>query len=155
MRTAAQLLSEHPFFEGMDRDALALIEGCTYLKHVRPDQFLFSEGDSADEFFLLRSGHVVLECHAPGRAAYVLDSVSAGGALGWSWLVPPYRWFCDGRATEEVSALVVDGRCLRGKCDENPVLGYALLQRVAQVMFQRLQSARVRLQDLYGVADGS
>jgi len=155
MRTAGQLLAEHPFFEGMDDAALDLIEGCTRLEHYRPEQFLFREAEAADQFFLLRSGHVALECHAPGRPAYVLDSVAAGGVVGWSWLVPPYRWFCDGRATEEVSALVVDGRCLRAKCEENPALGYALLQRVAHVMYQRLQSARVRLQDLYGVPGGA
>jgi hypothetical protein len=30
------------------------------------------------------------------------------------------------------------------------VLGYALLQRVAHVMYERLQASRVRLLDLYG-----
>jgi hypothetical protein len=48
------------------------------------------------------------------------------------------------------SAISIDGACLRGKCDADPVLGYALLQRVAHVMYQRLQSSRVRLLDLYG-----
>ena len=31
-----------------------------------------------------------------------------------------------------------------------PVLGYALMQRVAHVMYERLQDARMRLLDLYG-----
>jgi CRP/FNR family transcriptional regulator, cyclic AMP receptor protein len=155
MQTVAELLADHPFFRGIDADALALIEGCTRVAHFRRDAFLFREADAADQFFLLRSGHVALECVAPGRTAYVLDTIPAGGVVGWSWLVPPYRWFCDGRATEDVSALSVDGACLRGKCEENPALGYALLQRVTHLMYERLQSARVRLQDLYGVPSGS
>ncbi len=32
------------------------------------------------------------------------------------------------------------------------MLGYALMQRVARVMYHRLQSARVRLLDLYGAS---
>jgi hypothetical protein len=80
--------------------------------------------------------------------------VGAGGVVGWSWLVPPHRWFFDGRAVDEVSALVLDGRCLRSKSDENPAMGYELLQQVAHVMYERLQSTRVRLLDLYGAPHG-
>ena len=50
----------------------------------------------------------------------------------------------------DVSVVAFDASCLRGKCDEDPALGYALMQRVAQVMYRRLQAARVRLLDLYG-----
>jgi hypothetical protein len=46
--------------------------------------------------------------------------------------------------------VALDGACLRGKCDQDPALGYALMQRVAHVMYERLQDARMRLLDLYG-----
>ena len=72
-----------------------------------------------------------------------------GEVLGWSWLTP-YRYFCDARAVTPVSATVLDGACLRGKCEANPELGYQLLKRVAVIMYQRLQSSRIRLLDLYG-----
>ena len=49
-----------------------------------------------------------------------------------------------------VSAIALDGTCLRGKCEANAELGYQLLKRVTTVMYQRLQSTRVRLLDLYG-----
>ena len=50
------------------------------------------------------------------------------------------------------SAIALDGACLRGKCEDDPALGYRLMQRVVQVMSARLQAARVRLLDLYGVS---
>ena len=81
----------------------------------------------------------------------MVDSAHADDVVGWSWLVPPYRWLFDARATEETSAIAFDGACLRGKCEADPAIGYALLQRVVRVMSDRLQSARVRLLDLYGV----
>jgi CRP/FNR family cyclic AMP-dependent transcriptional regulator len=49
-----------------------------------------------------------------------------------------------------VSAIALDGTCLRGKCEADADLGYQLLKRVTSVMYQRLESARVRLLDLYG-----
>jgi hypothetical protein len=80
----------------------------------------------------------------------VISTLGDGEVAGWSWLVPPYRWMFDARATSSVSAVAFDGACLRGKCEQDPVLGYALMQRVAQVMYERLQDARIRLLDMYG-----
>jgi CRP-like cAMP-binding protein len=51
----------------------------------------------------------------------------------------------------DVSAVSVDAVCLRARCEADPALGYALMQRVAQVMYQRLQASRLQMLDLYGV----
>jgi CRP-like cAMP-binding protein len=149
VQTVQELLAANPFFAGLADDALALVAGCATNVHFDPDEYVFREGDPADRFFVVRHGRVALELHAPG-SHHVLDTVEDGDVLGWSWLVPPYRWFLDARAVAPTSAIALDGVCLRGKCDADPVLGYALLQRVAHVMYQRLQSSRVRLLDLYG-----
>jgi hypothetical protein len=69
-------------------------------------------------------------------------------------LFPPYRWLFDARALSRVRATAVDGACLRGKCEDDPVLGYDLMSRFAQVIIDRLQSTRLRLLDVYGRGDG-
>ena len=63
---------------------------------------------------------------------------------------PALPLFRDARAVTPVSAIALDGSCLRGKCETDAELGYQLLKRVTTVMNQRLQSTRVRLLDLYG-----
>jgi CRP-like cAMP-binding protein len=150
VRDLRQLLGEHPFFAGLGDEALDLVAGCASNVHVDAGDYLFHLGDPADRFFVVRRGRVALELHVPGAGQRVLDTVEDGQVLGWSWLVPPYQWFLDARATQPTSVIALDGVCLRGKCDADPALGYALMQRVAQVMYQRLQSTRVRLLDLYG-----
>lgn len=150
MQTMEQLLVTHPFFAGLGGDAIEIISGCATNVHFEPDHYVFRLGDPADRFFVVRHGRIALELHAPGTGRHVLDTIEDGGVLGWSWLVPPYRWFLDARAVVPTSAISLDGVCLREKCDEDPVLGYALMQRVTHVMYQRLQSTRVRLLDLYG-----
>ena len=150
MRTMQDLLAEHPFFAGLDDSTVSMLVGCAANVHFRAGEYLFHEGDPADRFFVVRRGRVALDVHVPGQAARVVDTLDEGEVVGWSWLVPPYHWFFDARAVQEVSAVVVDASCLRSKCDQDPALGYALMQRVAGVMYQRLQSARVRLLDLYG-----
>lgn len=149
MRSIAEELPDHPFFAGLDDEALALLAGCAVNVHFAPGELLFREGDPADRFFVLRRGRVAIEVHAP-TGGIVLDTADDGDVVGWSWLVPPYRWVFDARAVTPTSAVALDAVCLRGKCDGDPALGYALMQRVTGVMYERLQAARVRLLDLYG-----
>lgn len=152
MQTIPEYLAEHPFFSELDTAALATISGCATNVHIRQNQLLLHEGDPADTFFAVRRGRVAIELRGATGRAVVLDSVHEGEIVGWSWLIPPNRWKFDARATTEVSAVAFDGACLRGKCEDDPALGYQLLGRVAQVMDRRLQSARVRLLDMYGIA---
>jgi len=150
VRDIGQLLAEHPFFAGLDEDVLALLVGCAENAHFRAGEMLFRSGTPADRFFVVRSGRVALELVAPGRAPLVVETADAGEVVGWSWLVPPYQWFCDGQAVEETSVVALDGACLRAKCATDPGFGFQLLSRVSHVMYDRLQATRVRLLDLYG-----
>jgi CRP-like cAMP-binding protein len=150
VQTIPEDLPRHPFFAGLPEQVVTLVAGCAVNVHFHPGQHLFHEGEPADTFYVIRHGRVSLEVHAPAGPSVVVDSAHADAVVGWSWLVPPHRWLFDARATEETSAIAFDGACLRDKCDTDPAVGYALLQRVVQVMSTRLQSARIRLLDLYG-----
>lgn len=150
MKTIAELVAAHPFAVGLSEEHLALIGGCARNVSLARGAMLCSEGASADTFFLLRRGHVAIEVHQAGHGSLVIETVGPASTVGWSWLVPPYRWTFDARALEPVGALAIDGACLRAKSLEDPVLGFALLSRVSQALLERLQATRVQLLDLYG-----
>lgn len=150
MRTLAEYLPEHPFFAGLPPTALELVVGCARNVHFKEGEVLFRTGEPADTFYVIRRGRVALDIHDPQRGGLMIASLDENDVVGWSWLVPPHRWVFDARALTPVSAVALDGACLRGKCDNDPQLGYALMQRVAQVLYGRLQDARLRLLDLYG-----
>jgi CRP-like cAMP-binding protein len=145
-----EVLGSHPFFAGLNAGAMRLIAGCASNVHFAEGEFLFHEGHDANQFWVIRRGRVAMQLESPGQGAIVTDTMDEGEVVGWSWLVPPYRFFADGRAVTPVSATALDGACLRGKCEADPELGYQLLKRVTSVMYQRLQSTRIRLLDLYG-----
>jgi CRP/FNR family cyclic AMP-dependent transcriptional regulator len=150
VRTIAEYMPQHPFFQGLDDSMITMFAGCAHNVHFRPGEYLFHEGEPADAFFVVRHGRVSLEVRAAAGPALVVDTVHDDDVLGWSWLVPPFRWTFDARATDQTSATAFDGGCLREKAMADPVVGFALLQRVVTVMSERVQSARVRLLDLYG-----
>ena len=150
MATMKELLGSHPFFAGLSPSAVELIAGCASNAHFADGDRIFDEGKPANIFYVIRHGRVALEVHSPTKGPLTVDTMDEGEVLGWSWLVPPYRYFADARAVTPVSVTAIDGACLRGKCEADAELGYQLLKRVTAVMYRRLQGARIRLLDLYG-----
>lgn len=153
MRTLDALIVESPVFQGLDQEELELIAGCGSNVVFAAGERLFREGDPADVFFLVRHGLVALDTDVPNRADVTVETVGPGEIVGWSWLLEPHRWHFTGRAVELVRAVQFDGVCLRKKCEEDPVLGYDLLSRFAQVLVNRLQATRLQLMDVYGRGD--
>jgi CRP-like cAMP-binding protein len=146
------LLAEHPFFAGLEPDYVSFIAGCGSNVVFQPGDYIFREGEAADQFYIVRHGKVQMEIFVPERGPLVIETVSEGEVLGWSWLFPPYRWSLDARAVDVVRAVALDGACLRGKCDDDHHLGYELMKRFAPIIVKRLSATRLRLLDIYGRA---
>jgi len=151
MQTLEPILAQHPFFKDLAPRYLQLVVDCATNVRFKAGELLFREGEDANQFYLIRHGKVALQVFVPQRGPITIETIEAGEVLGWSWLFPPYRWHFDAQALELVRAIAFDGQCLRGRCEEDHDLGYALMQRFAQVMVQRLQATRLQLLDLYGV----
>jgi len=142
------LLREHPRFKGMPEDFVKAVAGCGKNVVFKKGDYLFHEGDDADDIFMLREGLVSLEM-ASRSGAMTFMTESAGGVIGLSWLIPPYLWTFDARAREDVRAIAFDATCLRGKCDADPALGYAVMKQFMPVIVERLHDTRVQMLDLY------
>ena len=154
MRSLEQLIGDVPALAGLSDAHRATIAGCARNRALAAGETIMREGEHADAFFVIRAGTVALSTPVPGRGAVVVQTLHAGDLLGWSWLVPPYRTAFDAVAAEPARAIALDGACLRGKCDADPALGYALLKVLAAVFAERLQDTRLRLLDLYGASAG-
>jgi CRP-like cAMP-binding protein len=149
LRTIEQLLVETRLFADLAPNHLETIAGCAVTAHFDEGEYIFREGGSADNFYVLRRGSVALETHVPGRGSANLMTLHDDDVLGWSWLFPPYRWHLDARALVPVRALAFDGACLRDKSVEDHELGYELMRRFAEVIVSRLQATRFQLLDVY------
>ena len=150
MEGLERIVREHPFFSGMKEEFLELISGCAKNVRFEAGQYVFHEGQPADQFYLLRSGRVAIRISAPERTLTV-QTVGEDEIVGASWLVPPYRWGFDAKALELTRAISMDAACLRGKCEGDHDLGYEMMKRFMPVLIQRLQATRLQILDVYGV----
>lgn len=149
METLERIIAEHPFFADLDSSFIKLLVGCASNVRFNKGDFIFREGDPADTFYLMREGKVAVEISAPQHEPINVATLEEGEILGWSWLLAPYRWKHQARAVGNVRALALDGKCLRGKCEENHDLGYEILKRFARIIEQRLEATRLQLIDVY------
>jgi len=149
METLERIIAEQPFFAGLDQSFLNLVTGCASNVRFDAGAYIFKEGAEANEFYLIRSGKVALELFAPQHKPIIVETLGVGEILGWSWLLPPFEWKFFARAVEDTRALALDGKCLRGKCEENHDLGYEMLKRFAHIIERRLEATRFQLLDVY------
>jgi CRP-like cAMP-binding protein len=145
METLKGILAAHPFLSGLEGRYLDLLVGCASNVRFGEGQFILREGEEANQFYLIRHGKVALEVSVPAHGSIIILTLGEGDVLGWSWLVPPYRWRLSARAVELTRAIALDGKCLRGKSEEDHDLGYELWKRFADVIVKRLAATRMQL----------
>jgi len=73
MEELERILSEHPFFVTLPQEHCQLLAGCAKNHRFNAGQFLFHEGDAANEFLLIRHGKI------PAQSAWT-PHVFAGSA---------------------------------------------------------------------------
>jgi CRP/FNR family transcriptional regulator, cyclic AMP receptor protein len=150
MEGLERIVKEHPFFASFGPQYTELLTGCARNHRFAAGEYLFREGEPAEEFFLIRHGKVALEIAAPGKAPVVFETLSDGEVAGASWMVAPYRWMFDARAVTLTRAIGMNATCLRGKCDGDHSLGYEMMKSVLSVLVKRLDHTRLQIVDVYG-----
>ena len=148
VETLAPILAQNPFFVGLDPAYLELLSGCASNARYNRDDYLFRADEEAEEFYIIRHGRVAIEAMVPGAGIVIVQTYEAGDVVGWSWLFPPYHWHFGGRAVELTRVLVLDGVCLRNKCEQNPNLGYEFMKRFSHKIVRSLDLTRLQLLDL-------
>jgi len=145
-----RIVGTHGLFAGLGKEFLELVAGCAKNVRFRTGEYLYREGEDANEIYLVREGHVAQELGAPGHGRMTFLTVGPNNVVGLSWLVPPYRWSYDARAQDDVRAISIDATCLRTKCDADTGLGYEVMKRFMPAIVQRLHDTRLQLLDVYG-----
>ena len=147
-QSISDLLAQEEFFRELTKAHRDFIAGCATNVHFHEGQFIILRGKPTTHFFLIRSGRAAFEVETANRTL-IIQTVSRGNVLGWSWLQEPYTSRYDIRALEDVSAIAFDAACVRDKCEADPVFGFEIYKRFTRIVIERLESTREQLTDMY------
>ena len=103
---------------------------------------LFRLGDPADRLFLTEHGRIrlTLPMLVRGREEDILiEEKAPGETVGWSALVPPYRFTLSATAPLETEVIALPRETLCAFCETSPAVGYKIGMNLAILVGQRLQ----------------
>ena len=103
---------------------------------------LFRLGDPADRLFLTERGRIrlTLPMHLRGKEEDVLvEERSPGQTVGWSALIPPYRFTLSAAASLDTEVIALPQKALREYMAAQPAVGCKIALNLAVVIGHRLQ----------------
>lgn len=148
-KTPQTKITEHPFLRTLSLSHLEILGQGALEITFQPGEVIFGEGEPANRFYLVEEGQLALEAHAPNRGDILIQKISKGDVLGWSWLFPPFVWHFQARALDQTTVIALNGARLLVSCEENHDFGYELMKRVAQVVIQRLEATWQKVLDVH------
>jgi CRP/FNR family transcriptional regulator, cyclic AMP receptor protein len=151
-QSTTQYLSSHEFFSGFSDDALKFLCECSNTHEIKKGQILFRQGESADKFYVLRNGLISIQMPAIIGPNLEIQTLGTNQVLGWSWLIPPFKWNFQAMAEEDSELLMFDGTAILARCEQEPRFGYELLKKFAELMSMRLDAARQKMMDEWNPA---
>ena len=126
------------------------------------DTILFSQGGLATNLYLIATGLVSMrkELLVPGESPEFNSSVTLcgpGEMVGWSALVPPFRYTLTAIAIVPTAVLVVEGSALQAAMERAPHIGFKVMGALFEVISRRLRQIEVALvtQGAFAIEDKS
>jgi CRP-like cAMP-binding protein len=103
---------------------------------------LFNMGTEADRLYTVVQGRVKLTLPMRVRGVerdVLVDERGSGQIVGWSALIPPYRFTLTATAMVQSEVLAISRDALRSHFAEFPDVGYTVSLNLAAVVGERLQ----------------
>jgi CRP/FNR family transcriptional regulator, cyclic AMP receptor protein len=147
---ALSTLREIPFFADLSPAHLELLASLASFREAQNGDELFHEGDPQDCLYIVLEGRVAVEIHIPNHGRLRILTVEPTELLGWSSITDTMpRRTASARAVAATRLLAIDSAALHAACKKDSDLGYFIMNRVANVIANRLLITRLQLLDLF------
>jgi CRP-like cAMP-binding protein len=146
-----ETLRYYPLFAMQDAEMLKRIAMLADEKDVEAGYHLFFEGEIAKSLYLVLDGSVVLTMNMGekgDREVEELEPLGKGEVVGWSSIVKPHIYKMGAYTGQKSRLVAFDGEKLRILFDSNPSFGYYFMQKIAEVIGDRLISKCVQIMSM-------
>jgi CRP/FNR family transcriptional regulator len=136
-------LSSCYLFEGLSETQLNSIITIGNETRIQKGQWLFREGEDAQQMFILKAGAVELLTTVENDIELPITIVrKPGNCFGTSTLVPPHTYSLSARGAEDGALLVLKKTDLENLIKADYELGHPILINLARHFLDRLKETR-------------
>ena len=146
-----ETLRRYPYFGPFSDDQLREIAMIADEITAKENEVIFEECGPADALYLLMEGSIDLsyksqeEYHPKASKVFTVGEVNPGEIFSLSSLIEPFVLNATATASEPSKLNKIDAKALRQLLDNDPGMGYAVMQQIAKAMMERLAYTRVQL----------
>jgi CRP-like cAMP-binding protein len=118
-------------------------------KTFETGELVFVEGGLAENLYVFLEGEVILGIKAKDEVDITASSVGKKGeTFGLSSLIKPYRNNVSATCTKKTKLLSINGEVLRKLMKQNRKVGMEIMERVAEIYYNRLNNTRAMITNL-------
>lgn len=136
---AVSILRPLKLFSSMSDQQLEQLFRLASYNEAKPDEYMLAQEEEGNEIFVILSGLVEVEVNLPnGTGREVIAKLGPGDVLGELCLVGLERRSASARVVGKVSYLHWQKEDLVRLFKENKEIGYEFMNRMAEILAQRL-----------------
>jgi CRP/FNR family cyclic AMP-dependent transcriptional regulator len=141
-------LQRLPLFEGMDPSDVEALLRLGETRTYPTGTVLFGQGDPADRLYILTEGRAAIRFKPHDGETLTVAEIQPGGVFGWSAALGRRTYTSGAVCLEDARAFSLRGESLRHLCETHPETGVVILERLAQVIAERLCSTHEQVVEL-------
>jgi len=144
---STEILSQFSLFNGLSETLLKEIAAISKEVSYKNDEFVFREGETAENLHLLVKGSVALRVKLTSRPESVTVSFISTPfqSFGWSGVVPPFHYTSSAQCDEDSEMLTIPSAAFMKLLEQNPEAGFKVMQRITVIIADRLRNSHQAL----------
>jgi CRP-like cAMP-binding protein len=132
------IFQKQPFFKGLSLEVIKLYAYLSKEKYFQKDEFIFHQGDSCQEAYLICSGEVqaILEYN---HKVFYLDTWKPMDFFGYLALLAKFQWPLSTRALTDVCLVTLERSSFQTIMTRYPQDGMIMIERFVQARLERMK----------------
>lgn len=139
-------LKSHELFRLLNPKEVEKISAASGVMKLKEGERVYGDGFPATHLFVLLKGRVELQRPTTAGVSLLVDDLAEGSVFGVSSLTGMERHLLDAVCVADSEVLKLEAKVLRKVLDANPLVGYAIQQRISEIFFKRYVEAMEKLQ---------
>ena len=139
-------------FESLSDDQLKAVAQLGQEKSFDRGEEIFKQGQKAKTLYMLLDGVVTLRIKVEEEIDLMAETLrETGSVFGTASLMNPYISNVTARCLKSTKALAIDSAGFQEILKRDPLMGFEVMTRLAQLYFNRLNTTRAAITNLFKI----